>query len=115
MDSRLVKQLLGEYGDPPVPSLSAKEATILNLLSGARELYGLQIVAESNGEVGRGTVYVTLARMEEKGFVESWREEQAPGATGLPRRLYRVTSTGANVLQAYERAALVLAGARVLT
>jgi DNA-binding PadR family transcriptional regulator len=33
-----------------------------------QELYGLQLVAASRGRLKRGTVYVTLRRMEEKGY-----------------------------------------------
>jgi DNA-binding PadR family transcriptional regulator len=32
--------------------------------------------------------------MEDKGFVTSAQEERAPGAIGLPRRLYRLTPLG---------------------
>jgi DNA-binding PadR family transcriptional regulator len=39
--------------------------------------------------------------MEEKGFVESWQEERAPGASGLPRRLYRATPYGQKVHEAF--------------
>lgn len=107
MTNKLIEQLLGDRGKN-LPRLSAKEAVILGLLSGTKEKYGLKLVEESNGKIGRGTVYVTLGRMEDKGFVESRTEEQRPGATGLPRRLYRLTSDGASVLRAWERAANAL-------
>jgi DNA-binding PadR family transcriptional regulator len=32
--------------------------------------------------------------MEDKGYVTSAQEERAPGAIGLPRRLYRLTPLG---------------------
>ncbi len=73
------------------PTLPSKERTILRLLIDKGELYGLQLVQESEGTLKRGTVYVTLARMEDKGYVESYQEEQVAGAIGLPRRLYRTT------------------------
>jgi len=81
---------------------TSKERTILRLLIGKGELYGLQLVQESEGELKRGTVYVTLSRMEEKGYVESYQEEQPPGAIGLPRRLYRPTGLGQQVFAAWE-------------
>jgi len=62
-----------------------------------RELCGAELVAHSDGELGRGTVYVTLSRMEDKGLVESRDEERAPGAIGLPRRLYKATGLGHRV------------------
>jgi DNA-binding PadR family transcriptional regulator len=39
--------------------------------------------------------------MEAKGFVQSRQEERAPGAIGLPRRLYRPTPYGLTVRDAY--------------
>ena len=49
------------------PTLSGKESVILELLVRHQALYGLQVVAESRRRLKRGTVYVTLQRMEEKG------------------------------------------------
>ena len=54
-----------------LPSLSGKEGLILDLLGRSREMYGLELVTASVGELKRGTVYVTLGRMEAKGLVES--------------------------------------------
>jgi DNA-binding PadR family transcriptional regulator len=90
-----------------VPRLSATERLILELLAG-REMFGLQLVEQSGGALKRGTVYVTLGRMQDKGYVESWAEPQAPGAIGLPRRLYRPTPYGLRVLEAWDTAARVL-------
>ncbi|MCC6993033.1 MAG: PadR family transcriptional regulator [Deltaproteobacteria bacterium] len=66
------------------------------LIQNGAEMYGLQLVSESEGKVRRGTVYVTLGRMEEKGFVES-RLEAVTNRPGLPRRLYRASALGARV------------------
>jgi DNA-binding PadR family transcriptional regulator len=90
---------------------SVKEALILEALRG-REMFGLQLVGESHGRLKRGTVYVTLGRMQEKGYVESRIEDRPPGAIGLPRRLYRATAFGLRVLDAWQtfRAALEPAG-----
>ncbi|MBZ5659046.1 MAG: PadR family transcriptional regulator [Acidobacteriia bacterium] len=61
-----------------------------------RELYGLELVRESGSRLKRGTVYVTLGRLEDKGFIES-REDNQPNVSGLPRRLYKVTGYGQRV------------------
>lgn len=82
------------------PSISGIEFLLLDLL-GQRERYGLQLVEASKGKVKLGTVYVTLARMEAKGFVDSRQEERPAGATGMPRRLYRTTPYGLKVHEAY--------------
>ena len=49
----------------------------------------------------RGTVYVTLGRMETRGYVTSRAEDAPEGAGGLPRRLYEATPHGARVLKAW--------------
>ena len=71
---------------------------ILDLLGRSREMYGLELVAASAGELKRGTVYVTLARMEEKGFITSRLDDEPPPSGGLPRRLYTATAYGRELL-----------------
>jgi DNA-binding PadR family transcriptional regulator len=66
---------------------------ILELL-GRSEMYGLELVAASGGGLKRGTVYVTLGRMEEKGLVVSRVGDEAPAQGGLPRRVYSATGFG---------------------
>jgi PadR family transcriptional regulator, regulatory protein PadR len=90
-----------------LPRLSATEHMILDLLA-EREMFGLQLVDASKGQLKRGTVYVTLGRMHEKGYVESRTEAQPSGALGLPRRLYRPTAYGLSVLEAWAVAARTL-------
>src|SRR5262245_24503625 len=86
---------------PAVPRLSAKESLILDLLSTDGELYGLQLVSASRGRLKRGTVYVTLGRMEDKGSATSRAEDAPDGAGGLPRRLYEATPYGLRVFKAW--------------
>jgi DNA-binding PadR family transcriptional regulator len=90
-----------------VPRLPGTERLILEMLAGG-EMFGLQLVERSSGGLKRGTVYVTLGRMQDKGYVESRTEPQQPGAIGLPRRLYRPTAYGLRVLKAWEVAARTL-------
>jgi PadR family transcriptional regulator PadR len=85
---------------PRLPSMSRTESLVMELLR-TRERYGLELVDASEGELKRGSVYVTLARMEEKGFVESRPEERAGGGSGLPRRMYRATPYGRKVHGAF--------------
>jgi PadR family transcriptional regulator, regulatory protein PadR len=89
----------------PVPTLSTKESLILELLIGAREMYGLELVSASAGALKRGTVYVTLGRMEEKGYVASRLEAAPRTAGGLPRRVYEATPLGREVMAAWTAAA----------
>jgi DNA-binding PadR family transcriptional regulator len=88
-----------------LPILSPKESVILELLVGAREMYGLELVAASAGALKRGTVYVTLGRMEDKGYVDSRLESAPPSAGGLPRRIYAPTALGREALGAWVTAA----------
>ena len=83
------------------PTLPRKERLILDLLISSGPLYGLELVARSDGALKRGTVYVTLSRMEAKGFVTSEQEEMPAGAIGLPRRRYRPTGLGERALRAW--------------
>ena len=84
-----------------VPTLPPKEALILELLVQGNEMYGLQLVASSRKRLKRGTVYVTLGRMEEKGYITSRLEAGPPDAGGLPRRVYEATPFGRRVLSAW--------------
>ncbi|MGE3273691.1 MAG: PadR family transcriptional regulator [Vicinamibacterales bacterium] len=93
-----------------LPRLSATERLILDLLSDEGGLFGLQLVERSGGRLKRGTVYVTLGRMQEKGYLESRQEPRDPGAIGLPRRLYHPTGYALRVLAAWRLAERALAG-----
>lgn len=65
------------------------ELCILNMLAQAREpMYGLDMIQASAGVLKRGTIYVWLARLEERGLISS----SVPGIEG--RRKYRITIAG---------------------
>lgn len=92
-----------------IPRLSRKERIILELLISKGEQYGLELVKARPHELKRGTVYVTLGRMADKGYVES-RQVKEPGDPGLPKRIFRPTGYGQRVYQAWEMARAVMAG-----
>jgi PadR family transcriptional regulator, regulatory protein PadR len=94
-----------------LPRLSSTERLILELLEAHGELFGLQLVERSAGGLKRGTVYVTLGRMQEKGYLESRQEALPPGGIGLPRRLYHPTGYARQVLSAWRVAEQMMAGA----
>ena len=87
-----------------LPRFSTAERRIVELLVEHQELFGLQMVELSGGLLKRGTVYVTLGRMHEKGYLESRQEPLPEGAIGLPRRLYRPTGLAMRVLAAWKAA-----------
>ena len=74
----------------------SKEALVLQLLSESPDLYGLQLVEKSKGRLSRGTVYVTLMRMEEKEYIVSRKAD--PGAE-VSARLYRITQHGRQAME----------------
>jgi DNA-binding PadR family transcriptional regulator len=82
---------------------SSKELVVLELLAAAGELYGLQMVEASEGTLKRGTIYVTLSRMENKGYVAS-RLGDAAFSQAPPRRVYCITMLGRRALRAWRMA-----------
>lgn len=86
-----------------VPRLSSKEEEVLRLLAEKPEMYGLEMVTSST-QLKRGTVYPTLGRMAEKGYVSSREEDLQPGE-GPPRRLYCATELGMRAYRAAQAAA----------
>jgi DNA-binding PadR family transcriptional regulator len=84
------------------PFAARTELLILGLLrSEPAGMYGLELVKVSKGKLKRGTVYVTLGRLEEKGFIRS-RSKSEPDQPGLPRPIYKITAQGARALAAAE-------------
>lgn len=84
-------------------NLSRLEYTILDLLRSGGELYGLEMINESEGKLKRGSIYVTLSRMEQKGYIES-RQEIDTSISGMPRRLYKINGLGQKLLNAADAA-----------
>ena len=81
------------------PKLSRKEFSILGMLIGKGEMFGLEMVEASEGELKRGTIYVTLQRMGDKGYIESREEPRLIPEIGIPRRKYLATGLGEKVYQ----------------
>ena len=105
-----LKDFIHGGGEPPElpeatdnPGLTATEARIIDLL-GTHEMAGWDLVRASDGKLKRGTVFVLLARMEDKGFIESKPEPDDQRRGALPRQLYRVTGTGHRVHRAWQLA-----------
>lgn len=93
------------------PFAAETELLILRMLKDEPEgMYGLELVRESNGKLKRGTVYVTLGRLEEKGFLRSYRpsNERHPG---IPRPRYSLTGLGQRALEAADLMGLQVARA----
>ena len=81
------------------PKLSPKEMLTLEMLISNGEMFGLEMVEASEGELKRGTIYVTLQRMSDKGYIESREEPRTMPEIGIPRRKYMLTGLGEKVYQ----------------
>jgi DNA-binding PadR family transcriptional regulator len=80
---------------------SEQKAMAILLSNTGKKFYGLELVDLSSGALKRGTVYITLSRLEERGFLES-ESEEAPKGT-IPRRVYKVTGAGQRAFYAWEQ------------
>ena len=89
------------------------EMNVMQILREApKGLYGLQVVANSDGAVGRSSVYVLLSRLQDKGFVRSKKPASDPDYPGMPRPIYSLTAEGQRVLEAAQSIGLSVSGAR---
>lgn len=93
-----------------IPRLARTERLILNRLREGDE-FALRLADRSGGTLKRGTVYITLQRMEMKGYVESSLEPALEGVMGRPRRWYRPSAYGLQVLGAWTLAERALGDA----
>ena len=90
---------LGDFVPDGSPTMSDTEAYIIQALVVGGEMYGLELMKQSEGRLKRGTIYVTLHRMQEKGFVDSKPDPDHTGP-GLQRRLYTASGLGQRVERA---------------
>jgi PadR family transcriptional regulator PadR len=67
------------------------------------DAYAIPIVDEierrTGRSVARAAVYITLRRLEEKGFISSWMGESIAERGGKPRRYVKLESAGAKALR----------------
>jgi DNA-binding PadR family transcriptional regulator len=81
-----------------------EQLVLLAVLRAGEGAYGTPILKElrSSGgrRVSRGALYVTLARLEEKGLLHSRAGESSPARGGWPRRYVRVSVSGLRALRA---------------
>jgi len=80
-----------------------EQVVMLAVLRLDGEAYGVPIRSEiaqrSGRELTLATVYKTLARLEEKGFVASYEGEPTPQRGGRRKRFYDVTPAGRQTLK----------------
>ena len=91
-------------------SLGEFEQLVLLAIAQLRgEAYGVPIVEEierrTGRSVARAAVYVTLRRLEDKGFVSSWMGDPTPERGGKGRRYVKLEAEGARALREARHAA----------
>lgn len=92
-----MKALLGEV----------EQLVLLAILRLGDGAYAVPIRDELRDRVGvdlsRGSVYVTLDRLERKGYVSSWFDDPTPEPGGKARRCFRIERDGLMALRATQR------------
>ena len=80
-----------------------EQMVLLAVLQLKEEAFGISVMNElrerGSREVSRGALYVTLDRLEAKGFLDSRLGDPIPGRGGRPRRYLSVTEAGIEALQ----------------
>jgi DNA-binding PadR family transcriptional regulator len=85
------------------PFANKTELLVLSLLKQSPAgLYGLELVRLSGGKLKRGTVYLTLGRLEERGLVNSKILGPA-NHPGLPRPTYSIAEAGEKMLEMWKQ------------
>src|SRR6476660_5954421 len=88
-----------------IGSLGQFEQIVLTAVLALRDnAYGITIHVKVEGltapkRVSLGAVYVTLDRLEDKGFVSSWLSDPTSARGGRAKRHYRVEAVGEQALQ----------------
>ncbi len=74
-----------------------------------------ELIARAAGvDLSRGSIYITLDRLEAKNLVESWFAEPTGVPGGKSRRLFRATPAGLAALKTVRRGVERLAAGTVL-
>jgi DNA-binding PadR family transcriptional regulator len=88
----------------PVPLGEFEQLVLLAVLRAGDGAYGTRILEEiaacGGRRVSRGALYVTLARLEEKGLLLARSGDPSPARGGRPRRYLRVSAAGLRALRA---------------
>jgi len=95
----MTRQGLGEF----------EQMVLLAIAHMEGEAYGVPIVEEierrTGRSVARAAVYITLRRLEDKGFVSSWMSDPTPERGGKGRRYVKLEAEGVRALREARRAA----------
>jgi len=95
--------------NPLAPLGEFEQLVLLAVMRLEGDAYAVPIRQEIEGRtsrrVARGALYVTLDRLEEKGYLKSWLADATAERGGRAKRYYEVRPAGAKALE-YSWAAL---------
>ncbi len=95
--------------NPQTPLGEFEQLVLLAVMRLEGEAYAVPIRQEiedrTSRSVARGALYVTLDRLEEKGYLKSWLADATAERGGRAKRFYEVKPAGAKALE-YSWAAL---------
>jgi DNA-binding PadR family transcriptional regulator len=104
---------------PDMPLLGeVEQLVLLAVLRLGDEAYAVPIRAlikeEAQVDLSRGTIYVTLERLERKGYVTSWFSDPQAVRGGKARRIFRLKPPGIAAVKAAKSAVDRLAAGTVV-
>ena len=80
-----------------------EELVLLSVLRLGSEAHGgavrEQLIEHADRKVSISTIYVTLMRLEEKGYVRSWKGEPTASRGGKARRMFELRPEGIAALE----------------
>ena len=80
-----------------------EELVLLSVLGLGEDAHGgrvrEQLIENANRSVSISTVYVTLMRLEEKGYVHSWKGEPSASRGGKARRFFGLQPAGIEAIE----------------
>jgi DNA-binding PadR family transcriptional regulator len=109
MSSFSEKGLLGEL----------EQLVLLAVIARVEDAYAVSIRDEIETRtgiaIGRGSAYVTLDRLERKGYLRSWMGDSTPERGGKAKRCFAVTAAGRRALADAEAAVARMRAAASVT
>src|SRR5262245_14019045 len=89
-----------------------EQVVLLAILRLGEEAYAVsvrdEILRRTNRDVSRGSIYITLDRLETKGYLRSWLADPTPERGGRAKRYYALRPRAVEALRESRRALVAL-------
>ena len=109
---------MGKHPQPPLLGEVEQLVLLAVLRLGDEEGYAVPIrnliLREAGVDISRGTIYVTLERLERKGYVTSWFSAAQAVRGGKARRHFRLKPPGIAAVRSAKRAVDRLAAGTII-